>query len=160
MPIYMRIDGIEGEVTARHYEGWHELFSFEWGLANAVASGAGGGAGVGKASFSDLSLTKPNGKGSPGLMIHCARGTHFPSVKIALTRSDGEQEWEYQSYDLQDATLTGFHMAGDGDSIPSESLSLNFTKIRYAQRYMLGDGSVRTQNSEWDIRRATGNWTP
>ncbi len=159
MPIYMKIDGIDGSVTDERYRGWHDLFSFSWGVSNATSGGGGGGGGAGRATFSDMSLTKPSGQGSPGFMVRCAGGRHFPTVKIVMLRTIEDREIEYQTYELEDCFITGYDVSGDGDSVPTESLSLNFTKIKFTQRF-LGDGSVRTQIGQWDLRRGTGNWTP
>ena len=160
MPVFLRIEGIDGESTSEQHAGWHDVFSFSWGCSNAVSPGAGGGGGAGRSTFSDLNVVKPSGKGSPGLMVFCAQGRHLPAVQLEVTRYSGEREVVVQRYELQDCSISSFQVAGDGDSAPTESLSLNFTKIVYRQSYMLADGSVRTQFGNWDIRRSTGGWTP
>ena len=50
-------------------------------------------------------------------------------VKIDLTRTgDNKQQIAYLSYELEDVLFSGYSVSSGGDR-PSETLSLNFTKI-------------------------------
>ena len=65
-----------------------------WGIANSGNAQIGGGAGAGKASCHDLSLTKYVDKASPKLMLNCAKGTHIPKATL-FVRKAGDKPLEY-----------------------------------------------------------------
>lgn len=157
MPIYMNIPGLQGESQSRGHENWFDVFSFSWGVSNPRGTGGGGGGGAGRASFSDLSIMKYGGKSSPLLMLACARGQLLPAVQLEVTVPRGENgDTVFQRYVLSDCMITSYEDAGDGSVMPTESLSLNFTKIDFTQHFFNNDGLDSTQEAFWDIRRNTG----
>jgi len=155
MPIYMRIEGIEGESHSEQHRDWIDIYSFSWGLTQHTNT-TGGGGGAGKASFSDLSVMMPSGKGSPKLFLTCASGKHLPAVQMEITRFHEDREEVLQKVNLTDCLITSFADAGDGGSAPVENMSLNFTKIEFIQNYFAGDGSVRTERAFWDVKKNQG----
>jgi type VI secretion system secreted protein Hcp len=159
MPIYMNINGIEGESFSEGHQGWFDVFSFSFGESNPrpTGGGNGGGAGSGRVSMSDFQITKPCGKGSPLLMLACASGRHLPAVQFDITVSNSDHgDQILQRYVLNDCFITAFETSGDGNSRPTESLSLNFTKIDMLERYTNADGTVQNQEVFWDVRSNTG----
>lgn len=156
MPIYMKIEGLDGESQNDHYRGWFEVYSYSWGETQSTNHAGGGGAGVGKVSFSDLSLMKSTGKSSSKLFFTCASGRHIPAVQIEITTNRGENEELYLRYKLTDVLISSYQVSGDGGSTPTESLSLNFTKIEYMQRHFLPNGQAQEETNYWDIRRNQG----
>jgi hypothetical protein len=101
------------------------------GFANQTAtSGSGGGAG--KVSLHDISITKKVDKSSPSLFRYCANGKHLPQVSIQM-RKAGKT---YLKYILSSVLVSSYQTGGSGHAgQPTESLSLNFTKIeiRYSK---------------------------
>jgi hypothetical protein len=65
-----------------------DVDSYSWGVTSPVAIGSsGGGAGAGKATFSDLVVTRPVDSVSPRLVAAAATGQHFDTaVLVAPTR--------------------------------------------------------------------------
>ena len=133
MPIYMHIEGIPGESQAEGHHNEFDIYAFSWGETNTRALGGGGGAGSGKVSMQDFHFTKPAGKSSPKLFLACASGRHLPAVQIVVTTLGNEREQNLQRYVLSDCIISSYQTGGDGDSRPTESLSLNFTKIEFSQ---------------------------
>ena len=160
MPIYMQFDGIEGDATAQGHERWHEVFSFSWGESLAVSGGGGGGCSTGRVNMSDLSVMKSSGKGSPQLMFACASGKLLPAVQMDVVLSAGEEPIVFQRWTLTNVLITSFQVSGSGGEAPTESLSLNYSKIKYEQAVRAADGSVRYQNAIWDLRANAGSVTP
>ena len=60
MPIYMKIDGINGEVTAAGYEKWIDVGSLQFGVGRAISTPVGGGSKreAGHPSISEITLSK------------------------------------------------------------------------------------------------------
>jgi hypothetical protein len=92
--------------------------------AHGAGGGGGAGSSAGKVSVHDISITKQVDKASPKLAQFCANGKHIPNVKIEM-RKAGKT---YLTYTLTNVVISSYQTGGHADQ-PSESLSLNFTKI-------------------------------
>ena len=156
MPIYMKIEGLEGESRAEHYRGWFDLYSYSWGESNQGVRGGGGGGSTGRVEMSDFAVSKPCGKSSTKLFLFCANGRHLPAVQFEVTLYAGDREVVLQRFSLEDCMITSFQTSGDGDSRPSESVSFNFTKITFMQAVIDESGQVETETAWWDLRRNRG----
>lgn len=151
MPIYMQIQGIDGDVSAEGFRGWFEVFSFSWGVSNHATVGGGGG-GAGRATFSDLSVMKPAGKGSPALFVNCASGRHFARAEVDVAMSTEGGPTVFEKFLLTDCMITSYQIGGSGGERPTESLSLNFTKIEFRQLVQNEEGAFDYQHAGWDLR--------
>jgi type VI protein secretion system component Hcp len=56
--MYLKIEGVDGESASRAASSSIEVSSFSFGASNAGSMAAGSGGGAGKASMSDLSVTR------------------------------------------------------------------------------------------------------
>lgn len=161
MPIYMQYEGIQGDVTEQRHENWHEAFSFSWGESHPVSTSSGGGGGSGRVSMSDLNVMMRSGKGSPQFMYACASGTFLPAVQMEVVLpSAGEPGVVYQRWTLTNVMITSYQVSGSGGEAPTESLSLNFTKVKYEQAVVTPSGGVRYQDCTWDLRLNQGSVNP
>lgn len=160
MPIYMKIEGVEGDVTAPGYERWHEVLSFSWGESNSSSAGPGGGSGAGKVSMSDLNTMMLSGKGQAQLMFFCASGRLLPAVQMEVAISREGVLETFQRWTLNSATISSFQTSGAGGEKPINSLSMNFTKIKFEQAVENPNGQVRFQTMTWDLARNSGNYNP
>jgi len=133
MAIYMNysVDGnaIQGDVTTQGYTNWIELHSFQWGVGRGVGSaqGAGGNREASTASVSEISVTKTEDQSTGPLLKEAYNGVGSSTVTITFVRT-GTPPVAYLSYILTNVMLSGYSCSSGGDA-PSESLSLNFTKI-------------------------------
>ena len=150
----LEIEGIKGESKDDVYPGSIQIESFSWGVSN-TPSLSGGGGGTGKVSFQDLHFTTNLSKASPQLMLACATGKHFPKAVLHV-RKAGTGPVEYYKVTFTDILISSVQTRAPGapggttgapNSIPTESISLNFTKIK--TEYTEADGTV-TQ-SEIDL---------
>jgi type VI protein secretion system component Hcp len=85
----MRIAGIEGE--SQQEAGAIDVLSFSWGI-QAPSTPVGGGGGVGKVTFQDLTFTKKVDKASAALMRSCATGQHLPELTLVARKAGGKQQ--------------------------------------------------------------------
>lgn len=156
MPIYMKIEGVDGESRNEAHRNWFDVYSFNWGEAMALGTGGGAGGGsTGKIRMNDFAVAKPSGKGSPKLFLWCASGHHIPAVQIEVTQFRGDVDEVIQRYKLENCMITTYDTSGDDGSIPTETLSLNFDKITFMQRYFVGNNPFQ-QEAFWDKRNNTG----
>jgi type VI secretion system secreted protein Hcp len=130
MAIFLKYGDIKGEVSASTHKDWIEVQSFQWGVGRGISSGVGGASKreASAPSVSEITVTKSFDVSSPLLMKE-ALGGKAVVVKFDMTQTDNKgAHIAYQKYVLTDCLVSGYSISSGGDR-PSESLSLNFTKI-------------------------------
>ena len=131
MPIYMKYAALKGDVTASGHETWIELNSFQWGVGRGISSPTGASADRESSapSVSEITVTKANDVASAPLLNEALQGEGV-DVQIDFCKTDKGNLEVYQTYTLTNTMISGYSTSSGGDR-PSESLSLNFTKIEY-----------------------------
>ena len=149
MPIYMEFDGIPGDTTAEGHEKWIELSSFQWGVGRGISSPTGASADRESSapSVSEITVTKATDVASTKLLNEALQG-EGKKVKIDFCKTDKGVLEMYMQYTLEDTMISGYSLSSGGDR-PTESLSLNFTKIQYA------NVSMKDTNETGDPDRVT-----
>ncbi|OAI42997.1 Hcp1 family type VI secretion system effector [bacterium SCGC AG-212-C10] len=155
----LELDGVKGESADDKHKGAIEIESFSWGVANASSQGRGGGGGSGKASFQDFSFVKREDSSSPLLFLKCATGEHIKKAVLFVRKAGGDQQ-DYYKVTLEDCIISSFAQAADGEprgDVPSDSFSLNYSKIEYIHRSSPSDGTVGTEvRASWDLKQNKG----
>ena len=72
---FLKLDGVEGESQDKDHKNEISLESFSFGADQSGTSSHGTGAGAGKVSMHDISVTKVVDKSSPVLFQNCASGS-------------------------------------------------------------------------------------
>jgi hypothetical protein len=98
-----------------------------YGFTGSAAPSTTSGSGRGKAKLGEFSITKTVDKSSPMLFKACVSGQHFKTAKLTVRKQGSDAPI---TYDLQGVVVSTYQTASSGDR-PTESLSLNFTKIEY-----------------------------
>jgi type VI secretion system secreted protein Hcp len=148
----LEIDGIQGE--ASDSKGTDiQAYSYDVKSPRDIATGQASGKRTAP-SFSDISISKSVGKSSPLLMQACCRGTHFPSATITCRRSSdaGAPPEPFMQIKLTDVVISSYQSSGGTPDGPTDTFSLNFTKIEFS--YKSADGSVTKGN--WDLATLKG----
>ena len=141
---FLKIDGIEGESQDSKHKSEIELLSYSFGADQPASSSVGGGAGTGKVNMHDLTVLKSVDKASPRLLVACATGQHIKSAVLTVRKAGGDQQ-DFIIVTLSDVLVSSTHNSGQpkgGDGLPSEQLSLNFTKINFEYKQQGADGSL------------------
>lgn len=108
-----------------------EILSWSWGASNPSSIGsATGGAGAGKVKFNEFTVKKTTDKASPALMKTVG------ATKSTLDRKTNHNGQDYYIVKMSDILVSSIQGSGGGGGgtsgeAPSESLSLNFTKIEF-----------------------------
>jgi type VI secretion system secreted protein Hcp len=140
--MFLKLDGIEGESQDDKHKGEIQINGYNLGAANAGSAGANLGSGVGKARIQDISFLKYVDKSSPNLFINCCSGKPI-STAVFTVRKAGEKPQEYMTITLTEVFISSFsHIGSDNGGLPSESVSLNFSKIKFEYKTQLGDGTL------------------
>ncbi|MFI5380600.1 MAG: type VI secretion system tube protein Hcp [Tepidisphaerales bacterium] len=148
-PIYMNFGGTTGDVTANGYAGDIQLLSFAWGVSNSAPSASSVPRGSGAPSISEITITKAVDKASPQLLQDTLIGQP-QDVKIFFVNSVQGRLNTYAEYDLRDVLISGYSVSSGGDR-PTESLSLNFTKVQFTSVVPNANGTTSPVTTGWDL---------
>jgi type VI secretion system secreted protein Hcp len=152
---YIKIDGIEGESTDSKHSGWIEATDCDMEINQTISETASsaGGAGAGRADFSDFSFSKLLDRSSPKLAQACAAGTHFNNIVVELCRA-GTEKIKFLEIKLTDSMISRISLTAGGE-FPSETIGINYGKIQwtYLQQKREGGGIAGNIITGWDRRR-------
>jgi type VI secretion system secreted protein Hcp len=128
----MHFEGVDGNVTAKGYEKWIEVNSFQFGAGRGISTPTGGAENreASAASVSEVTVTKSMDKASPKLFEAALIGNEGKMVKVVMTRT-GKELTELCIYKFESTLVSGYSVSSGGDT-PTESLSLNFVKFEYS----------------------------
>ncbi len=129
MPIYMKFDGIDGNVTAKGHEKWIEVNSVQWGVGRGIGSPVGRDSNreASAPSISEVTTTKSTDETSPLFFQEACVG-EGKKVQFHFVRTSASQLETYLEITLSNTLVSGYSTSSGGD-LPTESLSFNFTKI-------------------------------
>lgn len=133
----MVINGIPGAVDVTRYRIG----------ATSVVSSPGGGGGAGRATFQDLTFSKPPDGSSPTLLLWVANGRHINEVVLTVNYQDRRR----MRYRLRDVTITGFIQSTPKEgAAPAEDITLHYERIDFE----FWDGRLLSSMS-WDTSSNT-----
>jgi type VI secretion system secreted protein Hcp len=150
---FLKIDGIEGESKDTKQKGSIDINAWSWGEAQTGTSGSGGGSGAGKVAMQDAHFSMSVSKASPKLMLACAGGDHIKQA-VLTCRKAGKDQQEYIKYTFSDVLVSSFQTGGtSGGSVPTETFTLNFSKIEYEYKEQQHDGTLGGRiKAGWDVK--------
>ena len=138
---FAKIGTIKGESLDAKHKDEVEVLSWSWGVSQAGGTGPWGGAGTGKASFSDFHLTHQIDKASPLLMAACATGAHIKDATIT-TRKAGKGQQEFLIIKMNDIIITSVQPSLSDGQVGVESVALKPAQVDLEYRPQKPDGSL------------------
>jgi type VI secretion system secreted protein Hcp len=150
---HLQIGDIKGESTHDKHKEWIDVLSFSWGATQQGTMEFGGGGGAGKVSYQDFHFTMLINKATPKLIEACSTGEHFPKA-IFSARKAGKEQHEYLKITFSDVIVTSYQTGGgSGSEIPTESVSLGFSKVEVEYKEQKADGSLGgTVKTGYDLK--------
>jgi type VI secretion system secreted protein Hcp len=158
---YLKLEGIEGEATAKGVEKQIEIYSFSWGASNPTTVSSGStGLSAGKASISSFNIMKRTEKSSPTLFSKCCSGTHIPSAVVSIRKATGDGgQKPYLTYTFTNVLIESIQWSGSGggDDTPTESVSLAFAKVEisYQEQDSKGGSVGNAVRASWDLTKVS-----
>jgi type VI secretion system secreted protein Hcp len=154
---FLKIDGIKGESQDAKHKDEIDVESWSWGATQQGTHAGGGGGGAGKVNMQDFSFVMTANKASPLLMFACANGEHIKSALLTC-RKAGKEQQEYLKIKLYDLLVSSYQTGGSsGAVVPTESISLNFSKIEHEYYPQKADGSLDAKVlKHWDLKTNKG----
>lgn len=139
---YVKVDGIDGESTARGHERWIDVDSFSWGVANG-----------GSAQFMPFGWTQAVDKSTPYIFVAVASGEHFANVQMDTVRSGGRSDESFFTMLFEDAVFTSLQVNGGPDGIDvAGQLVYQVVEMRY--RPQRPDGTYDPPIiGRWDVSK-------
>ncbi|MBV9015897.1 MAG: type VI secretion system tube protein Hcp [Alphaproteobacteria bacterium] len=131
MALYMKYGSLDGACTTKGFEKWIELNSFQWGVGRAIGTGARGSLSRehSEPTISEITVTKLTDKSSPKLFEEALYGKLDTKVEIKFTTTVKNSVETFLAYELTN-TGPSHYSLGSGGDMPTETLSLNFTKVQ------------------------------
>jgi type VI secretion system secreted protein Hcp len=129
---FLKIEGIEGDSTVKGEEHAIEIRSFEFSATSSASLGsATGGLASGKRTFSPIVIQKPVDSASVALFKAFLQGEGAirGPVEIDFVKTVGDTAVTYLKFDLGNVLVSSYAISTSADR-PTESISLNFTKIQ------------------------------
>lgn len=155
---FLEIDGIKGESNDKQLKDHIELLSYSFGANQGGTMAYGGGGGAGKVSLQDFHFTKRCDKATPDLFLACSNGKHIPKAELKVRKAGGEQSIYFKAT-FEDVLVSSQTVSGQGsgDSIPTETISFNFSKLTMHYAGQDAKGKVGAFVSKfWDLKKNAG----
>jgi type VI secretion system secreted protein Hcp len=136
---------LQGETDSELRKGCVDVLAWSWGTSLFPG---------GAPSIQDVSLTKFVDKASPLLLESSTSGKTFPKVELFVDQACCEPE--LLKITMEKVYISSFQTGGSmGEDWPTESISLNFTKIQYCYTYFDDTGKPGVPDCYgWDVQFA------
>lgn len=131
MALYMKMDGINGNVTTKGHEGWIDIKSARFSCHRQIKLDVGHGADreTSIPHFNEVVITKHTDISSADLFTHMLKGDAIPTVTLDVCNTADEVS-AYVQYHLSDVMISQLNDFIPGASCqPLETLSLHYTSI-------------------------------
>ncbi len=143
---------IKGEATIKGFEGWINATSMQFGVGRGVSSPSSG---MGKrevsaASVSEVTFSRNADLASPELFFQACGGQTLELCTINVVQIEDNKPAVHVAIELTDPIVSSYSVSSGGDN-PSESLTLNFTKISFQYNSFDGKKVVSGTPKKWDL---------
>ena len=142
MAIYMKYASVDGDATEEGHKKWITLTSCQWGVGRGISAPVGSAVNreASHPSISEITVSKSLDAGSTKLLTEALVGKGVP-CQIDFCKTEKDKLVIYLTLKLTNTMVSGHSFSSGGDK-PSESLSLNFTKIEFNNFPMDSTGKV------------------
>lgn len=152
---FLKITGIEGESQDAKHHDEIDVVSWSWGESQTGTMAVGGGGGSGKVQMQDFHFVMYMNKATPKLFLACASGEHLATV-VLTCRKAGKEQQEFLKYSFHDCLVSSYQTGGSemGDIVPTEQISLNYSKMEMEYKEQKPDGSLGgVVKAGWDVKK-------
>lgn len=152
--IFLKLsDDIKGESQADGFKDQIEIMSFSHNVAMQVTNDVSNTERTsGRAHVGEMSLTKFIDLSTPVLNEYCCSGKNIPTAILTLCRNDDGKMLPFIVYTLTNVIISHLSVSGGSGGKPIETMSLNFTKIKWEIVAQKLDGEKKGNvSSVWDM---------
>jgi type VI secretion system secreted protein Hcp len=142
---------IKGDSQVEGHDGWITVDSLQLGVGRSITtSGGGKDRDTSNPSFSEVTITKSTDIASSDLFFQAICGKSLGKATFEFIQTGGDKLQTFLVYELTDPIVSGYSMSSGGER-PSESLTLNFTKISMKYNQFSGDTVAEGKPKNWDL---------
>lgn len=148
MAIYMKYDGINGNVTADGYAGHIALNSVNFGVGRGISMEPGNMSNreATRPTVSEITISKYADTSATALFKESVTGSAGKTVVIKFVRTGADKVQEFMDYTLENCLVSSYSLSADAESEPVESITLSFSKIMVS--YNDFDAKNKTSNPQ------------
>lgn len=145
---------IKGDSTYADHDKWVQVSSAQMGVGRGISSSSGGGdRETSTPSFSEVTMSKNADVASVDLFVESAGGRDPKKAEVHFCNVEGDKVNVYMSWELENALISSWSVTSGGER-PSESFSVNFTKIKVAyNRFEPGGKVTKISPKGWDLEK-------
>jgi type VI secretion system secreted protein Hcp len=146
---------IKGDCTVQGHENWITCDSIQLGVGRSISvSGGGSDRDTSNPSFSEITVTKSTDLASPDLWMQAVAGKSLGKAEVHFIQTAGPEAkgQVYLIYELEDAIISSYSMSSGGER-PTESVSINFTKISKQYNQFSGGKITTGTPKKWDLMK-------
>jgi type VI secretion system secreted protein Hcp len=143
---------IKGQSSVDGHIGWINIDSMQWGVGRSVASQSGGSAKreVSSPSVSEVTFSRATDMASPELFFQACGGVSLGKCEIHLLQVVENKPQVYIKIELEEALISSYQTSCGGER-PTDSFSVNFTKVSYEYDTFDGKKVVTGTPKKWDL---------
>ncbi len=146
---------IKGAATITGHEDWIVLDSLQFGVGRSIMSvGGGSDRETSNPSFAEITCSKSTDIASADLYFQAVAGKSLGKCEVHFMQTHGTDAdgQVYLAIELEEAIISSYSVSSGGER-PSESFSINFTKISYQYNAYDGDKVTTGTAKKWDIEK-------
>ncbi len=153
--ILLDIPDIKGESNIKGYEDKIQVLSFSHSVAMQVTGDVSNTERTsGRPNHQDLTITKYVDLATCPLIAACNAGTNLKKVTLTVGRNDAGAVLPYLVYTLENTIVSSASLSSGGGDRPTETFTLNYTKISWAFTEQKGDmGKKGNNGAVWDLAK-------
>ncbi|HXB22413.1 MAG TPA: type VI secretion system tube protein Hcp [Candidatus Solibacter sp.] len=146
-------DDIAGESTMDGYAKKIELLSFSHGVAQQITGDQSNQKRTsGKPNHQDFTVTKYVDLASCGLIDFCNQAKNLATVKIVVGQNEAGKVNAILTYTMTNALISSVSVGGGGGGKPQETVTFNYTKIKWDYKQQASAVSDSGTNSaKWSL---------
>lgn len=144
---------IKGDSTQAGFEDQIKLLSTSFNATRMVSVASGSAAReTGTPVFSEISCMKDFDIASTELFMQSVSGASLEEASLTYTQTDSEGNPQvYLVVTLTDPIVTSYSFSGAMGDKPSESFTINYTKISVAYTQYTGESAVEASPKGWNL---------
>ncbi|MCD5996382.1 type VI secretion system tube protein Hcp [Pseudomonas sp. CDFA 602] len=147
---------IKGDSMLEGYANKIEVMSYSHNVAMQVTNDVSNSERTsGKPHIGEFTLTKFVDSATPSINEYCCGGKPIAEVKVTVGSNAAESNGQLMPfiiYTLSNVVVSNVSVSGGGSGKPVETLSLNFTKIKWELTAQKDNGTMEvTAASTWDL---------
>ena len=151
--ILVKLGAINGLSEIAQHEKWVQVDSLQFGVGRAISISSGGAdRDTSNPSFSEITVSKSMDISSPDIFAEAIAGKAPDKAEIHFVQTAGTdaKPQVFLKLTLLKPLVSSYSMSSGGER-PTESLSINFTKIEYQYDSYSGDKVTTGTPKKWDL---------